>query len=588
MCFLTIAAGAKIKVLIVDGQNNHTVWPKSTIMMKQYLEETGKFKVDIDRSYFTWKAEREAEFLPMAGVGETKNLKEPKTDPAFAPDFDKYDVVISNFGWKAADWPETTQKEFEDYIHAGGGFVSVHAADNSFPEWEAYNKMIGIGGWGGRNETDGPYVYYSNEGELVRDTSPGSAGAHGPQHLFPITVRVPDHPITKGMPKVWLTAKDECYAKLRGPGENMIVLATGKDQNEKAPTDRHEPILMVLEYGEGRIFHTTLGHDDYSCEGVGFIISLVRGVEWAGSGKVTIPIPDDFPTAEKPSSRKFELNASTPVQKATKKIKKKKEKFASKKVKSKEWESLLDEDLSNWEVWTGVPDPSVKGLPKSYTIPSDGKPVNPIGLGDPKQIFTVSLDKTDQPILNISGEIYAGLTSKKTYENYHFTMLFKWGKQKWAPRLDQKRDCGLLYHCYGDHGAFWNVWKRCLELQIQEGDMGDLYILKGTKSTVRVDDTNHWDPQSEKTALKAMRSEDAESPHGEWTRIDLYVIGDQAIHVVNGKVVLALSDAKNHLGEKLSSGQIQIQSEGAEAYAKEICIRPINKFPKKIQKAAGL
>jgi type 1 glutamine amidotransferase len=304
---LAISAQAKIKVLIVDGQNNHAVWPKSTIMMKQYLEETGLFKVDIDRTIYTWKAEREKAFLPLAGVGETKDLKEPKTDPNFMPKFKKYDVVISNFGWGVANWPEATEKALEKYMKKGGGFVSVHAADNSFPDWEAYNKMIGIGGWGDRTEKDGPYVYYTNEGELKHDHSPGSAGSHGPQHLIPITVRVPDHPITKGMPQVWMTAKDECYAKLRGPAENLIVLATGKDMSGKAPTDRHEPMLMVVEYGEGRIFHTTLGHDDYSCESVGFIVSLLRGVEWAATGKVTQPIPADFPTAEESISREFIL-----------------------------------------------------------------------------------------------------------------------------------------------------------------------------------------------------------------------------------------------------------------------------------------
>ncbi|KAF0237450.1 MAG: hypothetical protein FD181_2016 [Prolixibacteraceae bacterium] len=304
---LSISAEAKLKVLIVDGQNNHEVWPKSTIMMKQYLEETGLFEVDICRTKFTWKAEREKAFLPLAGVGETQDLKEPKTDPDFIPAFKNYDVVVSNFGWKAADWPEETQKALEKFMKKGGGFVSVHAADNSFPDWYEYNKMIGLGGWGDRNEKDGPYVYYTNEGVLVRDTTPGSAGAHGPEHLIPITVRIANHPITKGMPEVWMTTKDECYAKLRGPAENMTILATGKDMSGKAPTDRHEPILMALDYGKGRVFHTTLGHDDYSCEGVGFIISFVRGVEWAATGKVTIPIPDDFPTSENSTSRKFVL-----------------------------------------------------------------------------------------------------------------------------------------------------------------------------------------------------------------------------------------------------------------------------------------
>jgi type 1 glutamine amidotransferase len=240
-------------------------------------------------------------------VGETLDLKEPKTDPDFILSFKKYDVVVSNFGWRAADWPEATQKALEKYMKDGGGFVSVHAADNSFPTWLEYNKMIGLGGWGDRTEKDGPYVYYTNEGELVRDNTPGGAGAHGPQHIIPVTIRVADHPITQGLPKVWLTTKDECYAKLRGPGENMIVLATGKDMSGKAPTDRHEPVLMALTYGKGRIFHTTLGHDDYSCEGVGFITTFLRGVQWAATGKVTLPVPADFPTAEESTSRKFEL-----------------------------------------------------------------------------------------------------------------------------------------------------------------------------------------------------------------------------------------------------------------------------------------
>ncbi|MFK7984256.1 MAG: ThuA domain-containing protein [Saprospiraceae bacterium] len=296
-----------IKVLIIDGQNNHEVWPKSTIMMKQYLEETGQFKVAINRTRFTWKAEKEKAYLSLAGVPATENLAAPKSDQEFRPAFKKYDVVVSNFGWNAAAWSIETQKEFEQYIANGGGFVSIHAADNSFPDWKAYNEMIGLGGWGGRSEKDGPYVYYSNEGALVRDTTIGKAGKHGARHEFPITVRIKDHPITKGMPYEWLTTEDECYAMLRGPAENMTVLATGKDISKKAPTNRHEPVLMVIDYGKGRIFHSTLGHSTTSTEGVGFITSFLRGVEWAATGKVTQKIPADFPTSNKATSRKFEI-----------------------------------------------------------------------------------------------------------------------------------------------------------------------------------------------------------------------------------------------------------------------------------------
>ena len=250
---------------------------------------------------------REKDFLSLAGVFETEVLDEPKPDPNFNPDFNKYDVVVSNMGWRAASWPEQTRADFENFVKNGGGFVSIHAADNSFPNWPAYNAMIGLGGWGDRTEDDGPYVYYNNDGELIKDESPGNAGAHGPQHEIPIQIRVKDHPITKGMPERWLTTKDECYAMLRGPAERMTILATGKDSSPKPPTDRHEPMLMVVDYGQGRVFHSTLGHDDYSMESVGFITTFVRGVEWAATGQVTQEIPDDFPTDKQAKNRQFVL-----------------------------------------------------------------------------------------------------------------------------------------------------------------------------------------------------------------------------------------------------------------------------------------
>ena len=310
LMFLSVflcSAQQKLKALIVDGQNNHSVWPKSTMMMKQYLEESGRFQVDVYRTIYTWKAERELEFIALADTKKTVNLEAPKTDVDFSPDFKNYDVVISNFGWKAAPWPKQTQENFETFVNEGGGFVSVHAADNSFPEWEAYNKMIGLGGWGGRNEKNGPYLYYTNEGKFVQDSTVGKGGAHGERHHFPVTLRDAEHPITKNMPKVWLTGIDECYAKLRGPGKNLTILATGKDQSAKAPTDRHEPVLMVINFGKGRVFHTTLGHDVDSYENVGFIVSFLRGTEWAATGNVTQKIPNDFPTDKESTFRKFKL-----------------------------------------------------------------------------------------------------------------------------------------------------------------------------------------------------------------------------------------------------------------------------------------
>jgi Trehalose utilisation len=305
-CAAPLSAADKLKALIVDGQNNHLVWPKSTVMMKRYLEETGLFEIDVARTRYLWKAEREKAWLPLAGAGEAEDLPEPKPDPSFDPDFSKYDLVVSNFGWKAADWPEAAKRKLEDYMKNGGGLVVVHAADNSWPEWKEFNRMIGLGGWGGRNEKDGPYVYYDDKGEIVRDESQGDGGHHGPQNEFKVTMRDKQHPITKGLPDFWIHSQDECYSKLRGPAENLTILATACDSPELQAAGRHEPILMTIAYEKGRVFHTTLGHDTEAFEGVGFIVTFLRGAEWAATGEVTQEIPKDFPTADGTKSRKFE------------------------------------------------------------------------------------------------------------------------------------------------------------------------------------------------------------------------------------------------------------------------------------------
>jgi len=267
------SAKAELSALIVTGQNNHK-WEVSSPVLKDILVNSGIFTADI--------IESPAQGEDMSG---------------FSPDFSSYDLVVLDYTGDA--WPDGTKTAFEDYVKQGGGVVVYHAANNAFRDWKEYNVMTGLGGWGGRNEEDGPYVRWK-DGEFVKDMSPGRGGSHGRQHAFRIVNRVTDHPITKGLPEEWMHAQDELYSELRGPAENMTVLSTAFADTAYGGTGEHEPILMTINYGKGRIFHTALGHagspgNNPAMECVGFIVTLQRGAEWAATGKVTQEIPEEFP-----------------------------------------------------------------------------------------------------------------------------------------------------------------------------------------------------------------------------------------------------------------------------------------------------
>lgn len=302
LSFPAVQAKGKLKVLLIDGQNNHD-WKACQPILKWVLESSSRFTVDIsttppaapvqprpakgeqtveqkeahDKAMARWKADK-----------EQYDRSGPELWKQWRPRFSQYDVVVCNYNGDS--WPVEVRDSFVRYVRGGGGLVIVHAADNAFPEWPEYNEMIGVGGWGGRNEKSGPMIRW-RDGKMVLDSSPGIGGTHGPQHEFVVETRAATQPIMKGLPQRWLHAMDELYSKMRGPAKNVTVLATAFAAPEKKGTGEHEPVLMTIRFGKGRVFHTLLGHGPVSMAGLGFQITLQRGTEWAATGKVSLPAP---------------------------------------------------------------------------------------------------------------------------------------------------------------------------------------------------------------------------------------------------------------------------------------------------------
>ncbi len=273
------AAADKINLLLIDGQNGHN-WKATTPPIKAMLEKTGRFNVDVLTS-------------PPKGA--------PKEDwDKFRPEFSKYAVVLTNYAGEA--WPEEVRAAFEKYVEGGGGLAVYHFAVQSFPEWEAYNKMIGMG-W--RDNKYGESIALDDDGKVVRRAKGEGPGAgHGPAHAFEVMVRDTVHPIMKGMPAKWMHVSDELYHGQRGPAKDMHVLATAFSAKEKGGTGLHEPMAWTIPFGKGRVFVTLLGHDVPQTTAPGAATLLVRGAEWAATGKVTIPVPDDVAGAAKADAPK--------------------------------------------------------------------------------------------------------------------------------------------------------------------------------------------------------------------------------------------------------------------------------------------
>ena len=279
----TVSARKPIKTLLITGQNNHN-WQVSHVVLKQILENSGRFDVDFVIS-------------PEQG----------KDMSGFVLDFSPYQLVVLDYNGDS--WPEETNRRFLEYVQNGGGVVIYHAADNAFSKWPEFNKICALGGWEGRNENFGPYVYWK-DGKLVKDSSAGPGGSHGRQHEYVLNGRDKVHPVVKGLPLKWRHAKDELYDRMRGPGNIRDILYTAYSDKETNGSGREEPLVFTVDYGNARIFHTMLGHagatteDNIAMQCTGFQVLLLRGAEWAATGKVTQKVPKDFPTETTCSYRK--------------------------------------------------------------------------------------------------------------------------------------------------------------------------------------------------------------------------------------------------------------------------------------------
>ena len=241
-------------------------------------------------------------------------------------------------------------------------------------------------------------------------------------------------------------------------------------------------------------------------------------------------------------------------------------------------------DLTGWDSYIG---PAYDTARKKFdSIPGPGLN-NDIG-----KVFSV-VEVDDEPAIKVSGTSFGGLSTTEEFSNYHLTVEFKWGEAKYAPKLNDKRDSGLLYHGVGDHGADGGFWLRSQEFQVQEGDCGDYWGVAGGAfdvPVVKADDNFIYNVAGEMTAFSekspvgrhAVKSPDAENSTGEWNTLEVYCFGDSAVHIVNGLVTMKLFNSRQLDGDSetpLTKGKIQFQSEGAEVYYRKIVLQTIKEMP---------
>ena len=264
-----------------------------------------------------------------------------------------------------------------------------------------------------------------------------------------------------------------------------------------------------------------------------------------------------------------------------------------------EWTPLLDNDLSKWRIYLSYRHKNgYKGeVPKD----AQGNVIKPVGYDkNEANVFSVS-NENGSPVLRISGEIYGCVFTRKDYENYHLKLKVKWGTKKWEPRLDELLDSGILYHSQGECGVdYFRSWMLSQEFQMIEKSMGDYWCIASSQIAIkamkqpgsdsliysRTGDTYTFGTGGRDNYFFCKAGIDAEKPKGEWNDIELICYKDKSIHIVNGQVVMALSNSSYRTENgsmPLTKGKIQLQSEAGEVFYKDITIRSISDLPAKYQ-----
>lgn len=265
-----------LRVLIVDGFSNHN-WQQTTAVVKRLLEASGLFEVAVST-------------VPVADSVSLTN---------WLPVFKNYALVVQNTNNvhnTRLRWPVAAEQALEKYVQDGGGLLALHSANNAFPHWEAYNKMIGIG-W--RSKSIGTALEIDSVNKSIIKHPPGQANGTGHGNRFDAVIhKLNSHPINKGYPHKWKTANTEVYNFPRGAAENITVLSYAFDSSA---TRRLWPMEWVVQFGKGRVYSSSMGHlwhgetfpPAYRC--IGFQTTLIRAAQWLATGKVRYPIPKEFP-----------------------------------------------------------------------------------------------------------------------------------------------------------------------------------------------------------------------------------------------------------------------------------------------------